>query len=223
MRQAIERQRRLDGGSVLQVVLNLNCRDELIPILRGLQQVYATPKVRDAILKLVKRDVSAKSRSDRGRDGLSDWCILVLAAVRLGCNLNYDKLQDLAENHRALRSIREIGEFDETEFSWKRIRDNVCLLQPATIEEISQLIVSEGHTLVPDAVKTMRADSFVVEANIHDPTDRSLIVDGIRKIIELSEPLATARGLSGWRATHATRQTRPGRRAGAIRPLGAGV
>lgn len=199
MRQAMERQRRLDGGSVSQVVLNLNCRDELIPILRGLQQVYATPKVRDAILKLVERDVSAKSRSDRGRDGLSYWCILVLAAVRLGCDLNYDKLHDLAENHRTLRSIMEIGEFDETHFSWKRIRDNVCLLQPATIEEISQLIVSQGHKLVPDAVKTMRADSFVVETNIHYPTDSSLIVDGIRKIIELSEPLASSRGLSGWR------------------------
>lgn len=199
MRQAIERQRRLDGGSVSQVVLNLNCRDELIPILRGLQQVYATPKVRDAILKLVKRDVSAKSRSDRGRDGLSYWCILVLAAVRLGCNLDYDKLHDLAENHRALRSIMEIGEFDETHFSWKRIRDNVCLLQPATIAEIDQLIVNAGHKLVPNAVKTMRADSFVVETNIHYPTDSSLIVDGIRKIIEQSEPLATSRGLSGWR------------------------
>ena len=199
MRQAIERQRRLDCDSVSQVVLNLNCRDELVPILRGLQQVYATPKVRDAILKLVKRDVLAKSRSDRGREGLSYWCILVLAAVRLGCNLDYDKLHDLAENHRALRSIMEIGEFDETHFSWKRIRDNVCLLQPATIESISQLIVSEGHTLVPDAVQKMRADSFVVETNIHYPTDSSLIVDGIRKIIELSEPLATSRGLSGWR------------------------
>lgn len=199
MRQAIERQRRLDCDSVSQVVLNLNCRDELIPILRGLQQVYATSKVREAILKLVERDVSAKSRSDRGRDGLSYWCILVLAAVRLGCDLNYDKLHDLAENHRALRSIMEIGEFDETHFSWKRIRDNVCLLQPVTIDEISQLIVSAGHTLVPKAVQKMRADSFVVGTNIHYPTDSSLIVDGIRKIIELSEPLATSRGLFGWR------------------------
>ena len=130
---------------------------------------------------------------------MSYWCILVLAAVRLGCNLDYDKLHDLAENHRALRSIMEIGEFDETEFSWKRIRDNVCLLRPATIDEINQLIVGAGHKLVPDAVRTMRADSFVVETNIHYPTDSSLIVDGIRKIIERSEPLATSRGLSGWR------------------------
>lgn len=152
MRQATERQRRLDGGSVSRVVWNLNCRDELIPILRGLQQVYATPQVRDAILKLVKRDVLVESRSDRGRAGLSDWCILDLAAVRLGCNWNDDKLHDLAENHRALRSIMEIGEFDETHFSWKRIRDNVCLLQPATIESISQLIVDGIRKIIESAI-----------------------------------------------------------------------
>ena len=107
----------------------------------------------------------------------------MLAAVRLGCNLDYDKLQDLAENHRALRAIMQVGEFDETNFSWKRIRDNVCLLRPETIDDIARLIV--GHVLVPEAVKKMRADSFVIETNIHYPTDSSLIVDGIRKIVEL--------------------------------------
>ena len=80
---------------------------------------------------------------------------------------DYDKLLDLAENHRALRSFMEVGEFDEMHFSWKRIRDNVCLRQPTTIEEINQLIVAAGHTLAPNAVKRMRADSFVVETNIH--------------------------------------------------------
>ena len=46
---------------------------------------------------------------------------------RLGCDLNYDKLHVLTENHRTLRTIMEVGEFDETHFSWTRIRDNVCL------------------------------------------------------------------------------------------------
>ena len=199
MRKAIERQQRLDGGSVSRVMLNFGCRDELIPVLRGLQEIYATTPVRDQILKLVAQEVSAKSRADRGREGLSYWCILVLAAVRLGCNLDYDKLQDLAENHRALRAIMQVGEFDETNFSWKRIRDNVCLLRPETIDDINRLVVAQGHVLLPEAVKTMRADSFVIETNIHYPTDSSLIVDGIRKIVELSQPLAKSRGLSGWR------------------------
>lgn len=63
MRQAIERHRRLDCVSIWRVMLHLNCREELIPILRGLQRIYATLKVRKAILKLVHRDVLAKSRT----------------------------------------------------------------------------------------------------------------------------------------------------------------
>ena len=128
------------------------------------------------------------------------WQVLVLAAVRLGCNLNYDKLQDLAEQHRALRQIMGIGDWDEkTEFNWRRIQDNVCLLQPSTIEKISLLIVNAGHRLDPEAVKKVRADSFVVETNIHYPTESSLICDGTRKVIELCVMLSTLFGIEGWR------------------------
>ena len=56
-------------------------------------------------LDLVAQDVNKDSRDDRGREGLDYWHITVLAAARLGCNLDYDKLQDLAEQHRALRHI----------------------------------------------------------------------------------------------------------------------
>ena len=59
-----------------------------------------------------------------------------------------------------------------------RIRDNVCLLRPETIDAISHLIVVEGHRIVPEAVETVRADSFVVETRIHYPTESTLIRDG---------------------------------------------
>ncbi len=39
------------------------------------------------------------------------WTILVLAAVRLGCNLDYDKLRDLAEQHRTLRLMMGLGDW----------------------------------------------------------------------------------------------------------------
>ena len=56
-----------------------------------------------------------------------------------------------------------IGLWDaKTEFKWRRIRDNVCLLTPETIDRISQLIVATGHEIVPVAVEKMRADSFVM-------------------------------------------------------------
>jgi hypothetical protein len=200
MRKPHSNQKRFDCHAVNEVQLNLNCRDEIIPVLRSLQHIYSTPTLRQEILKLVALDVNHDSRHDRGREGLDYWQVLVLAGVRLGCNLDYDKLQDLAEQHRALRHIMGIGDWEtQVDFSWRRIRDNVCLLEPTTIEKICHVLVAEGHQLAPDAAKRIRVDSFVMETNIHYPTESSLIDDGVRKIIELSVDLADELNLSGWR------------------------
>lgn len=200
MRKAISQQKRLDCLAINDVQLNLECRDEIIPILAALQHVYSNPELRDSILQLVGQDVNADARDDCGRQGLHYWQILVLAAVRIGCDLDYDKLQDLAEQHRALRHMMGIGDWDEdTSFNWRRIRDNVCLLRPATIEKISHLIVATGHELDPQAAQTSRADSFVVETNIHYPSESALILDGVRVILQLCVMLATIYGFSGWR------------------------
>ena len=92
MRKPHSNQKRFDCHAVHQVQLNLNCRDEIIPVLRSLQHVYSTPSLRQEILSLVAADVNRDSRHDRGREGLAYWQVLVLAGVRLGCNLDYDKL-----------------------------------------------------------------------------------------------------------------------------------
>jgi hypothetical protein len=128
------------------------------------------------------------------------WPIVVLAAVRLGCNLDYDKLQDLAEQHHALRHIMGIGDWQRKEsFDWRRLRDNLCLLRPETLEHINHAIVAEGHKLVPEAAETVRADSFVAETNIHYPTESSLIRDGLRKVLQGCVALAALIGGKGWR------------------------
>ncbi|MFN2509705.1 MAG: hypothetical protein ABR589_13160 [Chthoniobacterales bacterium] len=200
MRKPFSSQQRFDCGGVLGARLNLECRDEIIPILAALQHLYSQSKTRDAMLDLVAEDVNQDSRDDLGREGMDYWQILVLAAVRLGCNLDYDKLQDLAEQHRNLRHMLGIGDWSgEVDFSWRRIRDNVCLLKPATIEKISHLIVAAGHRLRPEAVRQTRADTFVVETNIHWPSESTLIRDGVRKIIGLCLRLASLMNSPGWR------------------------
>ena len=87
MRRPFSTQTRFDCQSIPQVKLNLNCRDEIVPILRGLQHVYSQPHLRDEIFDLVAQDVNEHSRNDRGREGLNYWHITVLARARLGCNL----------------------------------------------------------------------------------------------------------------------------------------
>ena len=184
MRKAFDRQRRLDCPSVAGVPLNFNCRNQTIPILRGLQHIYSRPEVRDSILRAIGRDVNGKSKANRGRPGLDYWEILVLAAARLGCGYDYDQLQDLAENHRALRQVMGIGDWQEEEkdrgkFDWRRIRDNLTLLSP--------------------------------ETNIHYSTDSSLIRDGLRKVLCLAAALAGLFGLDGWRWTKTWRAFSSGR------------
>jgi transposase, IS5 family len=200
MRFPFDPQPSLSTTPILDVELNLQCRDEIIPILRALQYVYGEPELRQEILKLVGQDVNRHSSRKRGRKGMDYWQVVVLAAVRLGCNLNFDKLQDLSEQHRALRQIMGIGAWDiHIHFDWRRIRDNIDWLRPQTLRKINECIVAAGQRLAPKAAQSVRGDSFVVETNIHYPTDSSLIGDGLRKILQLGASLAALLGIGGWR------------------------
>jgi transposase, IS5 family len=192
---------RLDCLPIADVQLNLRCRDEIIPILRALQHVYADAALRGQLLTLVGKDVNGTTSRAVGRRGMNYWEITVLAATRLGCNLDYDKLQDLAENHRTLRQIMGIGDWQagEVDFDWRKIEDNVIKLQPETLKKISDLIVKAGHDLDPKAIESVRGDTFLVETNIHYPTESTLIGDGLRKILPLAAELAADHRLSGWR------------------------
>lgn len=204
-------QERLDCWPISEVRLNLECRDEIIPILRALQHVYGAAELRRELLALVGKDVNGSTDRKRGRRGMNYWEITVLAAARLGCNLDYDKLQDLAENHRTLRQIMGIGDWqtDEVDFDWRRIADNLNKLRPATLQKINALIVKAGHVLEPQAIESVRGDTFVVETNIHYPTESTVIGDGLRKIVHLAAELAAAKERAGWRqAKHLLKKVR---------------
>jgi hypothetical protein len=61
------------------------------------------------------------------------------------------------------------------------------------------LVVRVGHVLEPQAIASVRGDTFVVETNIHYPTESSLLGDGLRKVVTLAARLAVAQELPGWR------------------------
>ena len=124
MRRSFSDQTRLDCQTISDVQLNLNCRNKNISILAGLQSIDSQPQLRAKVLSLVTQDVNVDSRSDTGRAGLNDWHTVLLAAVRFGCNLDDDRLQDLVEQPRALRQVMGIGNWqDRLDFHARRIRD----------------------------------------------------------------------------------------------------
>lgn len=199
MRKSYSKQLTFDRVPIEDVQLDLTSRDSIVPVLRALQHVYSSRELTQRVLKLIAGDINGNTRTDTGREGMDYWHIAVLAAARLGCDYTYDQLQDLSDNHRNLRAIMGLGESDQKTFKWRTIRNNICLLKPETIEQISRAIVDEGHQLDPAAIEKVRTDSFVMETNIHYPTESRLLYDGLRRIISMCTILADQHGISGWR------------------------
>ena len=63
MRAAFDPQLRLDSTPIDEVKHNVNCRDEIVPILRSLQHIYAAASLRATILGLIASDVNGESRA----------------------------------------------------------------------------------------------------------------------------------------------------------------
>lgn len=200
MRHPFIPQMRIGSIPISEIEFDIYSRHEMVPILMALQHLYVNRKssVRK-ICKLIREDIIDHQDEKYGCTGLSYWEILVLASVRLGCDLDYDQLNDLADNHAKLRQIMGLGRFDTKRYPRSTINDNLTSLSVETIDAISDIIVEEGHRFRPKAVNKVRGDSFVVQKNIHYPTDTNLLFDGVRKTIELTVKIAEAHSIVGWR------------------------
>ena len=61
-----------------------------------------------------------------------------------------------------------------------RIQD-IQLFTPDILDKINQVVVNAGLKLKKNDCLTGRCDSFVVETNVHYPTDINLLFDAVRK------------------------------------------
>ena len=160
MRQAIKTQISIGSKAISEIEFDLNSRHEIIPILMGLQRIYKRRKLFNQILDLIKQDVLGEKSEGHGTRGLYYWEILVLSAVRHGCNLDYDALHDLANNHKKLREMMGLGYMDTKQYSRSTIQENIAKISDETIEKISDLVIAEGHTVFPKAIEKVTALLF---------------------------------------------------------------
>ena len=128
------------------------------------------------------------------------WETFVLATLKLGLNCDFDRLQELANQHSTIRQmLGHSGWEDTTNYKLQTIIDNVSKLRPSVLADINQVVVESGHEVVKkkpgDELRT-RMDSFVVETDVHYPTDINLLWDAMRKIIELTGKLCESEIIS---------------------------
>ncbi len=116
-------------------------------------------------------------------------------------NCDYDRLQELANEHGTLRQMLGHGPYCTHTYHIQTLQDNISLFTPQVLDQINQVVVAAGHSLVKKKSEPLhgRADSFVVKTNVHFPTDINLLSDACRKIIEFASASAHEHKLPGWR------------------------
>src|SRR5438093_2467742 len=223
MRRRFDVQLALGQIPIERVRIPLKSRDELPPILAGLQWIFQTPEINEQVLALLESKVLAGKRAT-GRPGLDLWPILVLGVVRLGLDCDYDRLEDLANHHTLLRQILGVSPVptaDEKPFHYKTLSQNVCHLDEELLAQINAIVAQAGRAVFKkkDAPQPIRAktDSYVLETNVHFPTDLNLLWDAQRKCADLLVPLVQAAKLGGWRKCQDWRRKLKGQMIGVTR------
>jgi hypothetical protein len=216
MRHPFQAQPDLQLTPIEKIRLPLKSRDELPPILAGLQWIWMHPTLKAEILALLEAAVLADKKIT-GRTGMNLWQILVLGVVRLGLDADWDRLEHIANYDALVRQMLEVpaapwGEEDKR-FGHQTLRDNVALLDDELLQAINARIAAAGREVfakkagAPLAALELKVDSYVLESDVHFPTDLSLLWDAGRKCVDLVEGLlASSYTLPGWRKFKAWRR-----------------
>ena len=156
MRQVINPQLQFGEQDVAAIVLDPKSRDDIPQLLRGLQHIYTTPELRARVFAILEEVVpmgrNGKADTDTGRPGMEQWKILVLGVLRLGLNADYDRLHQLANEHKTIRQMlghTGWADCEEDLYQLQTIKDNLHLFTPELLERINREVVAAGHQLGP--------------------------------------------------------------------------
>lgn len=202
MRQRFEQQLDFRITPISEVQIPTKSRDELPPVLRALQHIFVTPELNETIFKLLEEKI-CKGKKKTGRKGMDLWHIFVLAVVRQTLDTNWDRLHWIANGDTYIRGIMGVLPVkDEDAFEYQTILDNVSLLDDELLLSINNIVVQAGHSLIKkkdEEVLRLKSDSYVLETNIHFPTDLNLLWDSCRKCLDTVDKLMAVIQVSGWR------------------------
>lgn len=205
MRKRFEQQLIIGQKPISQTPIPLKEKGALTELLAALKEIFINTEYNSKIFEIIESKFS-KNSFRSGRKGMNLWMVFVLAQVRLCLNISYEVLHNLANNHFALRFLmgieREFG-FERIELEYQNIYDNVSLLDDQTLRELNGVILTFGHDVFKkkeEAALRLKTDTFVVESNVHFPTDYNLLWDCVRKCLDIVEGFIDKyEHIGGWR------------------------
>ncbi len=203
MRKIKDLQLELAGTSIEDIRFNMKSRDDIPAILIGLQHIYVNPQTRERLFSLLEEKFLPEVNLHTGRPGMDMWRVVVLGVLKQGLGCDYDRLHHFANNDSLVRRMLGHGGYaDEYEYGLQTITDNVSLLSPELLKEISSIVVDSGHAVAkkkPGEGLRGRCDSFPVKTDVEYPTDVGLLWDAVRSLVGECGEAARVNRLDGWR------------------------
>jgi transposase, IS5 family len=153
MRKTFDMQNEFGVVPIEKVSLPTNSRDELAPVLAGLQWIFRTPEINEKVFALLEEHVLGDTDGTTGRPGMDLWHILVLGTVRLALNCDYDRLEHIANFDGLVRQILGVPVFGTTgahseAFNHRTLSDNVCRCDDVFLNKLNAIIVQHGLPLL---------------------------------------------------------------------------
>ena len=213
MRQTRKSQLALGEARIEDIKLDHKSRDDIPAVLLGLQHLYSHKQTRDKLFSLLEEHILPGTNRNVGRPGMELWRVVVMGVLKQGLGCDFDRLHELVNQHRTVREFLGHGAFSQGDtYELQTIIDNVYLLTPELLSEIGRLVVESGHAVArkkPGEALRGRCDSFVVETDVHYPTDVNLLWDAMGCLLRELGHAAKKSNIVGWRQwRHLTKEVK---------------
>jgi IS5 family transposase len=140
-----------------------------------------------AIAEFVGQDlVRGLTCPDTGARGMSGDQVLRVLLLKQMNGFSYRELEFHLADSVTYRTFCRFGALEPTP-TRATLAENLKKVRPETLEAIGVVVIRYAAKTGVERGRKVRVDSTVVEANVHAPTDSSLLWDGIRVLTRLLE------------------------------------
>jgi len=138
------------------------------------------------ICDLAMQDICKVNKAERksGANGMTAEQAVRAAIVKQMFNFSYKDLAFHIVDSKSLRRFMRIGIADKG-FKKSTLNNNIKALSPQTWEAINGRLVQYAAEEKIEKAREVRIDCTVVESNVHEPTDSSLLWDSVRVLTRL--------------------------------------
>ncbi|HWL84965.1 MAG TPA: ISNCY family transposase [Polyangiaceae bacterium] len=134
---------------------------------------------------LVYRDLlEAGGEPDTGREGMTAEQVLRALVVKQRLGLSYEELAFQLADSTSIRAFCRIP-LSATPPKKSTLQSNIKRVTAKTVEKVNQLLIRYAQEQKIEMGRKVRSDCTVVETNIHEPSDSSLLWDCVRVLVRL--------------------------------------